>query len=166
MRALPTGTVDWSAVNAVAQVVAASGVILTLVYLAAQIRQNTRAIRRAAYQELLNYVTNVNLMLTADRALCELSIRARGGLDALDEADQMRLLVWFGTVFRHYQNAHNLYREGVITEGQWQSLSKPLGRHLATRGGRDMWAVVEGSFLPEFRALVEARQREAAGPEA
>lgn len=151
---------NWSAVNALAQVVAAVGVILTLVYLAMQIRQNTRAIRRSAYQELLNYITNVNLMLTGDRELCVLSIKARAGLGELDEADQMRLLVWFGTVFRHYQNAFNLYREGVITFEQWESMSTPLTRHLQTQGGRDMWDVVRSGFLPAFQDMVDGRLNE------
>ena len=107
---------NFELVNAVAQIVAASGVIFTLGYLAVEIRQNTRALRRSAYQELLNYVTNANLMLSADRGLCELSIRARSGLDALDEPDQMRVLAWYGTVFRHYQNAFGLYHEGDLLE--------------------------------------------------
>jgi hypothetical protein len=148
---------DFNLINAIAQIVAAGGVIVTLVYLAVQIRQNTRAIRRSAYQELLNYITNANLMLTADRSLCELSIRVRDGLETLEEPDQMRMLAWFGTVFRHYQNAFRLYHDGLITVRQWESMSLPLARHLATRGGRDMWQVIKSSLLPEFRAFVEAR---------
>ncbi|MEQ8233524.1 MAG: hypothetical protein RLW61_23075 [Gammaproteobacteria bacterium] len=148
---------DFEVINATAQVIAAVGVILTLYYLAVQIRQNTRALRRSAYQELLNYITNVNLMLTADRGLCELSIRARGGLGALDEADQMRMLAWYGTVFRHYQNAFTLHREGVITTRQWESMSAPLDRHVTTVGGRDMWHVISQQLQPEFRAFVDAR---------
>ena len=147
----------WSAVNAVAQVIAACGVILTLFYFAAQIRQNTRAIRRSAYQELRNYIANVNLKLMEDRAMCEISIKVRGGLDQVDEADQMRILVWFGTVFRHYQNAFNLYREGVISREQWESMSNPIDRNLSTAGGRDMWRMVRTSFTPAFQTLIDAK---------
>lgn len=147
---------NWNALNAVAQVLAACGVIVTLFYLAAPIRQNTRAVRRSAYQELLNYIANVNLTLTSDRELCSISIKSRAGLDALDEVEQMRLLAWFGTVFRHYQNAYNLYADGVIDAEQWDSKSRPISRHLATSGGRDMWATIGPSFLPAFRSLVDA----------
>lgn len=151
---------DLNLLNAVAQLSSAAGVIATLVYLALTVRQNTRAIRRAAYQELLNYITNVNLMLTSDRELCAISIRVRDGLALLDEADQMRMLVWFGTVFRHYQNAFDLYREGIITTIQWENMSRPLRRHLATQGGRDMWTTIRPSFSQEFRDLVDTQTRE------
>ncbi|MEX2479548.1 MAG: hypothetical protein WD928_01680 [Gammaproteobacteria bacterium] len=147
---------DFDAVNAIAQIVAAVGVVATLGYLAVQVRQNTRAIRRSAYQELLNYITNANLMLTADRSLCELAIRARDGLDRLEEPDQMRMLAWYNTVFRHYQNAYKLFHDGVITAEQWDSMSAPLVRHLASPGGRDMWREIRESLMPEFRAFVEA----------
>lgn len=148
---------NFELVNAVAQIVAASGVIFTLGYLAVEIRQNTRALRRSAYQELLNYVTNANLMLSADRSLCELSIRARSGLAGLDEPDQMRVLAWYGTVFRHYQNAFGLFHEGVITARQWQSMSAPMDRHLQSVGGREIWQRVSQQLLPDFRAFVETR---------
>ena len=148
---------DFDVINAVAQVIAALGMIVTLGYLAVQVRQNTRALRRSAYQEMLNHITSANLMLTADRGLCELSIRVRGGLDSLDEPDRIRVLAWFGTVFRHYQNAFSLYHEGVITARQWQSMVAPLDRHVATPGGRDMWREIGPQLLPEFRSFVEAR---------
>lgn len=148
---------DWVVINALAQVVAAVGVIVTLIYVAIQIRQNTRAIRRSAFQDLLNYITNVNLLLTSDRSLCELSIRARSGFATLDEADQIRLLVWFGTVFRHYQNAHALYRDGLISPLQWEDMLRPIERHFRYRSGHDMWAIVRESFAADFRALVDAR---------
>ena len=37
---------DWDAISAVAEVLAAAGVIITLVYLAVQIRQNSQLIER------------------------------------------------------------------------------------------------------------------------
>ncbi len=155
---------DWQAVNAISQVIAAVGVILTLVYLGAQIRQNTRAIRRSAYQELLNHIAQVNVKLIEDRSLCELSIKLRSGLDKLEEPDRMRVLAWFGTVFRHYQNAYNLLREGVITQEHWNLLSATIERNLASTGAREMWDVVRSTFTPEFQAMIDARIRAMVAP--
>ena len=148
---------DWQAVNAIAQVIAALGVVLTLFYLAAQIRQNTKAIRRSAYQELLNYVANLNVKLVEDRSLCEVFIALRDGLENLEEPDRMRVLAWFGTVFRHYQNAFNLYQENVITQQHWSLLSATIEKNLNSQGALDMWAVVRGTFTPQFQHMIDAR---------
>jgi len=40
--------VDWNAIGAIGEVVGATGVIATLIYLSVQIRQNTKAVRGAA----------------------------------------------------------------------------------------------------------------------
>ena len=69
---------NWPAVNAVAQIVAAGGVISTLIYLAVQIRQDTRSIRRAAFQGLINHIAGINL-LGPQHEIAEIMIRARGG---------------------------------------------------------------------------------------
>ena len=44
----PRRHMDWQAIQAVAELVAAVGVILSLVYLSRQVRQNTHSIRTAA----------------------------------------------------------------------------------------------------------------------
>lgn len=154
---------NWTAVNAVAQIIAATGVIGTLVYLAVQIRQNTRSIRRAAFQELLNHIAQINLLLM-DRDAAEMVVRARGGLGAIDDVDKMRWVTWFVSVFRHYQNAHAQYCAGVLTTQQWDSLAQPIARLLSDRGGQEAWAVVSSSFSPQFRALVDSRRPEAVLP--
>lgn len=41
---------NWDAISAVGKLVGAAGVILTLVYLAIQIRQNTAAVKGATHQ--------------------------------------------------------------------------------------------------------------------
>ena len=51
---------NWEAVQAVAELVPALGVVISLVYLATQVRQNTRSNQAAANQDLLaNYVAVV-----------------------------------------------------------------------------------------------------------
>ena len=68
---------DWDAIGALAELAGAIGVILSLVYLAVQIRQNTaqmerseRAARGAAYQGVLS---NLQVFLTPVGADSELA---------------------------------------------------------------------------------------------
>ncbi len=42
---------NWDAIGAIAELLGAVGVIASLVYLATQLRQNTRATRASAYQQ-------------------------------------------------------------------------------------------------------------------
>ncbi|HSK17861.1 MAG TPA: hypothetical protein VK912_01875 [Longimicrobiales bacterium] len=51
---------NWEAIGATADVVAATGVIITLGYLAIQIRQNTRAIRGATLNAITQHMQYEN----------------------------------------------------------------------------------------------------------
>jgi hypothetical protein len=45
---------DWEAVGAIGEIVGAVGVLATLIYLAAQIRDNTRSLQAASLQSVLD----------------------------------------------------------------------------------------------------------------
>ena len=60
---------SWDAIGAVAELLGAFGVIASLVYLANQMRQNTRAMRASAYQEVLNQRDSAMLPLMQDAEL-------------------------------------------------------------------------------------------------
>ena len=51
---------NWEAIGVVAEVVGAAGVIITLVYLAIQIRQNTASTKSLTQQQLFDSVMQVN----------------------------------------------------------------------------------------------------------
>ena len=77
---------NWDAVGAIAELAGAMGVILSLVYLAVQIRQNTgqmerteRAARGTAYQDLLTNLQSYLSPVAADAGLAE--ILRRGLID-------------------------------------------------------------------------------------
>jgi hypothetical protein len=50
---------NWEAIGAVGEAIGAFGVILTLGYLALQIRQNTRSLKSASYQSAISSMSEV-----------------------------------------------------------------------------------------------------------
>ena len=72
---------NWDAIGAIAELLGAVGVIASLVYLATQMRQNTRAMRASAYQEVLNQRDSVMLPLMQDGELAQLCSRGVANLD-------------------------------------------------------------------------------------
>ena len=66
---------NWEAIGAIGETAGAVGVIVTLIYLAIQVRQNTRSSRLASFQsstELLNAVSNA---IANNDDLAEISTR-------------------------------------------------------------------------------------------
>ena len=64
-----------SEIGNLAETIAAIGVIVSLVYLAVQIEQNTKAVRAASYQEVANGVTNFQSQLAQNESLSKVYIK-------------------------------------------------------------------------------------------
>jgi len=112
--------VKLEAVNALAQLVAAIGVIVSLFYLAAQIRQNTRSTRAVvvdslahALVELLGQHTQRPELIRSFSALTE------NWHDATEE-DRARALPFIFATFKLFENAWFQQRQGTLDRQQWE----------------------------------------------
>jgi hypothetical protein len=58
--------VNWTAIGAIGEILGAAGVIITLIYLARQVRQNTRATRLSTSHSIASAARDWNRPLLAD----------------------------------------------------------------------------------------------------
>ena len=89
---------NWDAIGAVGELIGAIAVVITLVYLAIQIRQNTKTVRASTYQSVAE-------------ALADGSYKMIGHFDT----DTDKILLFVGTL-RRYENLHFQLRQGNIAE--------------------------------------------------
>ena len=83
--------VNWEAVSAIGQVLGALAVVVSLIYLAAQVRQNTRVVRAATFQSVVETSLTFSTAIGAEgeralvwRALPRRKVAARGARCHLD----------------------------------------------------------------------------------
>jgi hypothetical protein len=103
---------NWDAIGAVGNVVGGVGMIVTLIYLAAQIRQNSSQL--AAQSRFNFYQTRVSLGLVAlsDRELLSASIKAQTGQE-FDPIETRKLRVIGGLLFVAWE-----YEVGEVQRGR------------------------------------------------
>jgi hypothetical protein len=125
-------SLNWDAVGAIAELMGATGVILTLIYLATQLRQNTKALRSSMYQAY-----NASSMQISDTFLNHADlltkIRERQELTAAEtlQAHMLgaKLFSQMETIFLHYQ-------EGMVSDEVFESRMMGFKKTLA--GGMTM----------------------------
>ena len=159
---------NWDAIGAIAELAGAVGVILSLVYLAMNIRQNTgqmerneRAARGAAYQDVLSNLQTYLTPVSADAELSE--IFRRGLLDCreLTEAEFFRFNWMVGGYMTNLDNVYYQYCDGVVSEARWQIMLNHVRYFARTPGFRDWWdqwdeSTVDAEFVKIVRAEIEA----------
>ena len=81
---------DWDMISAVGQMLGAVGVIISLVYLAAQIRNQNKESRRAAMNVLTTHWSDLNRTLVEDPEMPRIWLRALHKFEDLDGESKIR----------------------------------------------------------------------------
>jgi hypothetical protein len=108
---------DWNAVGAIGEVGGAIGVIVTLIYLAGQLRQNTRAMRSSTYQTYSGLAMNISDYLAEN---AETFVRAANQLE-LSEADTLKYNMFAMKLFYQMETIYFHYKDGTVDRNIFDS---------------------------------------------
>ena len=146
------------AVNALAQLIAAGGVIASLFYLAAQIRQNTRSMRAVVVDSLAQSIADVIRPMAEDRELMRaFHIVVEDWHKATDD-DRMRALPLFFSKFKLFENAWFQQRQGTLDPQQWQGWDAYIRMYYHRPGVKAWWRLRRAVFAAGFRDYVESSE--------
>ena len=124
--------------GALGEFVGAIGVILTLVYLAIQIRQNTRGIRASTVQAIQSAMNDAHSSVRNDLDSARVF---RIGLAAqdltVDELVQFRMLMY--SVFAQFESIFFQKQQGTLDQEIFERHCQAMDFYLSTPGGRAWW---------------------------
>lgn len=146
---------NWDAIAAVAEITAALGVIVSLVYLGRQIRQSNATDKLST---TLNLQSSYNEVGESFLRNSEVMSRGLRDLPALDEAEQLTFAVTLHLYFGHIELVHSYDRQGMLDAPTVNRTYKALDFYLVTPGVQDWWRTAGRiTFSDEFVAFVEDR---------
>lgn len=148
---------NWGAVQAVAELVGAAGVILSLIYLAIQVRQNTQSLRTAANQELLTAFNDVLSFPTDSRHGARLYHHmVFGTMDELDPEEQSALRITVMQVARVFEQAFIQSRVGSLDADVWDGWKHQMTIAMGLPGFASSWPAIRRIVNADFADLMDA----------
>lgn len=141
--------IDWTKWSAIAEILSALAIVVTLGYLAIQTQQNTAAVQASVRQS----------MLEADReSLCTQVqnpfLFRRSGLD---EEEQLQLIGFMTAFMRTRENFWIQYQKGVLDQDTWESYRGALVIVISSSEfGRRVWEQQTTSGLVFDRGFVDS----------
>ena len=108
---------NWSAVAAVAELLGAAAVVLSLLYLSAQVRAGNRQAKHDATRDLAARVSEISLAIASSRDLAVVFDIGAASFDQLDRADQVRYRTLCNALFRTVEQQFLLRKEGAARHG-------------------------------------------------
>ena len=150
----------------VGELVAAIAVIVSVVFVGIEIRQNSRAQVQATTQAAVSdYVGSLELMAGDPEFAC-LYTRAVQDFDGLDAADRLRFSAYYMSTYYQLQEMHRLAEEGAIDADTWSGFHSLLQETTRYPGVRQWFAVRRTWFSERFQTYVDELMRQAPGIEA
>ncbi len=146
---------DWTAVGALGEAIGAAGVILSLLYLASQVRQNTKFSRAATRQALSDGAQR----LASD--VVEIDDIARIMQDAMDGKEvkpheRLRIQGRCLRDLRFWDNSYYQYTEGLLTADEWDGFRENLRLIFQFPYYTDYWEKLQVIFSVPFRREVNS----------
>ena len=145
-----------SELSDLAQIIGAVAIIVSILYLAVQIRQNTQALRLSVHHALSDSHAHYNLLLAQDSNLAKVFRAGAADLAALsvDDRDRFDRLLWH--VFIQIEDAYYHFREGALPSPLSERLSKVLPAWLDQPGLRSWFESRKHLMSDEFVRHIEA----------
>ena len=147
---------DWIAVGAMAEIVGAIAVVLTLAYLALQVNHATQAARRAAVAEAVSAIREANAHLADDPAAATIF---RKGVDGLENLSTEEEKVQFGiltfNLFKTCEHLHYQWVVGAMDSEVWGGWEWHMKGYLMFPGNRQWYEERRRSFSSRFQGWVD-----------
>jgi hypothetical protein len=137
------------------QVIGALAVVISLIYVALQIRQNTNAVRSATAQAVHEHFSNWYNLVAADAELARIAANGLRDYASLSEQERVRFVATFMSFVSYSQNAFLKWREGLLKPALWLGWEQVMMNLFGAPGGKAFWKERGYLFGEEFRRYIE-----------
>ncbi len=139
----------------VAEIVAAFAVVISLIYVGSEIRQNTEAVQLANHQSPLALGNEWDSWLR-DQAFANLYIEGSKDLSALSAAQHLQLDKFIGQGLNIWEFSFYSHRDGLIDDETWEAWDRFFkGEVKAGEVWRRLWRSKRDSFGESFQVHVD-----------
>ena len=137
------------------EVLSALAVVIGLVFVGWELRQNT-VIQRVNATQLLaaEYSDALEVMAYEGEAACVYALGIEG-LDNLNQVQRLRFFVMMFLIFRTAEQLHHYSLEGMVEPQIWRGYQRQLQEVANLPGIREWWAVRRDWFSDMFQAWID-----------
>ena len=138
-----------------AEIIGTTAIVVSLIYVAVQIRQNTRATRLSTAQNISHELREVTASLANEIETAELHLKGIANIDSLAPAEKHRFYILVSALYRVYENAYYQNREGALDPHIWEGVMGQLLITTNSSGYQTFWRDRKQLFSKNFQDFLE-----------
>ena len=148
-------SMNWDAVGAIGELVGASAVVVSLLYLAGQVRHGSRVARVTGGEALAAHLRGFTQPLAQNAELNRIwNIGIEGGSE-LTQSERSRFLHLATQFGKLIESAHLYHTSGIMDDGTWSGWQAAAGHYFTSPGWSEYWAKRSDLYSPAFRTFVD-----------
>ena len=147
---------NWDAIGSIAELLGAVGVIASLLYLSAQIRQGTRASRLATSHSLATAARQWSDPMQADAELAWIFQVGTEDPTRLSDRERSRFFYICFSFLRMFEDIHFQYENGALDAELWEGYKTHYGAYCKAPGLQSYWEGRRQIFRPAFREFLDS----------
>ena len=155
---------NWDAIGAIGELIGATAVVISVGYLAVQIRGQTSESRLAATRELSSKRTDVMKMALSDDALIKVYLKALRGYESLEGEERLKASLMFNILMRNAEQDFIHKGTGHADDPYLESVDRVLSQNVSLPGVQEWWSTTSNLFNHNFQAHVNRLIAESEGP--
>ncbi|MEN8375517.1 MAG: hypothetical protein ABFS34_08720 [Gemmatimonadota bacterium] len=130
-------------------------VVVTLIYLAYQVRQNTRTLQSENYARVLDRMSTLQSRLAADAELNRIVVVGAADPAELRRSERLRLSWAMYELFGATEFMYHTAADGALAEEVWTRWSEALAWWLSHPGVQEWWRIKPTPMSASFERHVE-----------
>ena len=134
----------------------AVAVVVSLLYLAVQIRQNTSAIRSAQHDAALTKVDAINASMAQGENTARIYREAAEDFDGMSPDDKLRFIAHATRNYRLWEYSFYQHEDSRLLDEIWRGWCLSMKRECVHPGMRRVWNSSAEMYGDRFRAFVES----------
>lgn len=145
---------DWSFIGVFAEVISAVAVVVTIIFLAFEVRNSRNATQSASIAALSVGFNETNYNLVGDGEFAKIFQTGHANPEELDDIGKIRFSMYMQCYANHYTALRRYHELEVLPEEKWQSYLAAFVSLMSTPGG--MWLKSRLTITPALLAEIEA----------
>jgi hypothetical protein len=146
---------NWEMLAAIGQLAAVFIGIPSLIYLAVQIREQTRERRQSAVNTLTVQWGDLTRSLHESAEFGAIFLRGVQSFNDLDAVSKLRFSAFENRFFKNFEGMYFSHRDGILDQPLWGEIERTMTDFLAYPGVRQWWETRKHWHTEEFARVVD-----------
>jgi len=145
---------NWDAIGAVGELLGAIAVVVTLAYLAVQIRQNTSAVKASSHHAITDSFNSISVRIFQDPDVARIWRLGNVSFSSLSEDEQVSYAFMMISYMRVFETLYYQRNIGTMEEQLFVAEEQTLRWAVSLAGFVEWWEANPISFSVEFREYI------------